>query len=427
MNNNELLPNMPSEKKIKPVSEQQMKAFGLNKENVQMVETLEILEKNPPNIVIAECIRNIGFIQNHYKQQTLTKKNKYIMGLGMFQQLHYDLDKNIKILKPAKIKFKDLYRPYKGQNLDNQTLVVSRHGGIGDLLFILPNLIYLKEKYPTCTIKFCCGPQYRSMVESWDCVDQIINLPFSLQQFVCSDFHLFLEGVIERCKEAETVNAYNLFSRWAGLDLPDEKLVPKQNPKSEKVEECKKILDKWNLKEKEFIIICPRASSPIRCADPKFWIHIINKLNENGYDVLITDSQNQAEGIERFLSLSKNKNKVFNFAKYSNSIDMSIAMTSMAKLVISTDSGLMHIGVSLGIKSFGIYGPFPGYIRLKTYPKELCDWIEPEADCFPCIPCFKHGHFPCEKARMKNLFYSLCYDTIKPEKIIEKIERLLSK
>lgn len=419
--------NQPN-RQIKPVNEQQMKAFGLTQENVKMVETLEILEKEPPNIIIAECVRNIGFIQNHFKQQTLKKKNKYIMGLGIFQQLHYDTHKKVKILKPSKIKFKDLYRPYRGQNLNNKTLLVSRHGGIGDLIFILPNLIFLKEKYPRCIIKFCCGPQYRSMVENWKCVDQILDLPFNLQQFVTSDFHLFFEGVIERCKEAETVNAYNLFSRWMNLNLPDEKLIPKQNAKPEKIKECKKILDNWALKEKDFIIISPRASSPIRCADPKFWIKLIDKLNENGDNILITDSPNQTAGIERFLSLSKYKNKVFNFAKYSNSIDMTIAMASLSKLVISTDSGLIHIGISLGIKSFGIYGPFPAHIRLKTYPKELCSWIEPEKDeKFKCVPCFAHGHLPCEKARMRNLLYSPCYDSLNPDTIFEKVKKLINK
>jgi len=58
--------------------------------------------------------------------------------------------------------------------------LVFRTGGIGDLLFIQPNLIYLKEKYPTCTINFACGPQYQSMVETWDCVDNVVDLPFSL-------------------------------------------------------------------------------------------------------------------------------------------------------------------------------------------------------------------------------------------------------
>jgi len=418
---NELSPSK-SQRKVKPVSEQQMKAFGLPKENVQFVSNLEELSKQTPNIIIADCIRNIGFIQNHFKQQTLKKKNKYVMGLGIFQQLHFNLERKIKILKPSKIKFKDLYRPYKGQDLSDKTLLVSRTGGIGDLIFILPNLIYLKEKYPTCKIKFAIGPQYNSMVQTWDCVDEILDLPFRLQHFITSDYHLIFEGVIERCKEAETINAYNLFSRWMGIDLPDEKLIPKQNPKSEKIEECKKILNNWNLKEKDFILMQLRASSPVRCPNPEFWIKLIDKLNDEGYNILITDNPHQSEAISRFLTRIKNKDKIFNFCGYSKSLDYSIAMASLAKGIISTDSGLMHIGASLSVPVFGIYGPFPGFIRLKTYPKELCDWIDAKSDC---SPCFLHSPNPCKYAQKKNLLFSPCYDNLNLEKTVEKIQRLI--
>lgn len=424
MNRNELRPDMPSQHKIKPVNEKQMKAFGLTRENVQIVESLEILEKSPPNIVIADCIRNIKFIQNFFKEQTLKKKQKYIMGLGVFQQLHYDLERNVKILKPSNVKFKNFYRPYKGQNLDGKTLVVSRHGGIGDLIFILPNLAYLKKKYPTCTIKFACGPQYQSMVENWDCVDQVLDLPFTLQHFVISDYHSFFEGVIERCKEAETTNAYNLFSKWMGLDLPDELLIPKQNPKPEKVEECRKILNNWNLKSRNVILMQLKASSIIRCPNPELWIKLIDELTEIGHDILITDSPKQSAGIDRFITRLKNREKAFNFCKYSNAIDMTIAMASISKLIISTDSGLMHIGASLGIPIFGIYGPFPGFIRLKTYPKELCDWVDAQDDC---TPCFRHGSVACVKAMKRNIYFSPCYDNISVKEVVEKVERLLKR
>ena len=110
----------------------------------------------------------------------------------------------IEILKPARMQFKNIYRPYNGQDLTNKTILVTRQGGIGDLLFIQPNLIYLKEKYPSCTIKFACGPQYQSMIEEWDCIDEILDLPFPVDEMFTfnSDYQLVFEGVIERCKEA---------------------------------------------------------------------------------------------------------------------------------------------------------------------------------------------------------------------------------
>ena len=185
---------------FKPVSGSILRALGLSKGNVKHVNTIDELRNDPPNIVIAEASRNVKFVQNWFKEQVLKKKNKYVMGLGVFQQLYYD-QRGTKILKPTNLRFKNVYRPYLGQDAEDSTLLVFRTGGIGDLLFIQPNLRYLKEKYDDCYIKFACGPQYQPMVENWDCVDEIIDLPFPANTLIKSDYHMLFEGVIERCKD----------------------------------------------------------------------------------------------------------------------------------------------------------------------------------------------------------------------------------
>jgi len=410
-----------NDRKIKPISSLQLKSFGLSRDSVKKVDTLEELKKQPLNIVVADCKQNVGFMQNFFKQQHLKKKAKYVMGLGIFQQLHFDMERNVKVLEPSRIKFNNIYKPYIGQDLSNKTLLVSRTGGIGDLLFIQPNLRHLKEKYPNCIIKFACGPQYRAMVESWDCLDIILDLPFTIQHLVTADYHAFFEGVIERCREAETKNAYNLFSRWLGLDLPDEKLLPIQVPVSKKIEESFEILDKFSLKSKDFIMMQLRASSPIRCPSPELWIKLIDKLTDRGYNILITDNPLQAEAIDKYLSLVKNKDKVFNYCTYSKTLADTIAMTSLSNAVISTDSALLHLAASLQIPLYGLYGPFPGKIRLSTYPK--AKWIEGTWDC---CPCFVHGMKPCKQAKERNLNYSPCYDSINLDKIVEDVEGLMN-
>jgi len=241
-------PERTEDRKFKAVSKSKMRAMGLEPNIKPWVADFDELRKSPPNIIVAESTDTLKFVQNYFKTQTLKKREKYVMGLGVYQQLHADPRiASKKFLKPAKIKFKNIYRPYKGQDMDNKTLLVFRTGGIGDLLFIQPNLLYLKEKYPTCKIKFACGPQYQSMVETWDCVDEVLDLPFEFKQLVQADYHALFEGVIERCKLSENVNAYNLFTEWLGLNLPDELLVPKQDAKSELVDFCSEKLKEWDV------------------------------------------------------------------------------------------------------------------------------------------------------------------------------------
>jgi ADP-heptose:LPS heptosyltransferase len=393
-------------REFKPVSRSVMRQLGLSKENIRHVDTIDELRKDPPNIIIAEAVRNVKFVQNWFKEQVLLKKHRYVMGLGVFQQLHYDA-RGTKILKPTSLRFKNIYRPYLGQNVEGKSILVFRTGGIGDLLFIQPNLRYLKETYDDCTIRFACGPQYQPMVENWDCVDEVLDLPYPSSTLIKSDYHVLFEGVIERCKEAERVNAYELFTRWLGLNLPDELLIPKQEPKKELVDECINILgEDFGLTEEDgFVVMQLRASSPIRTPRHDFWIKIINGLNKRGINVVLTDNPRQADNIQMFINMLDNPSKTFNFCKHSKSIDYTIALTSLSKGTVATDSALGHIAASLDKKCFGIYGPFPGEIRLKTYPKAT--WIDATRHC---APCFLHGHRPCPHATSEG--YSPCYDEL---------------
>jgi len=407
-------------KNMKKLTGYTVHQLGLKLDNVHTVDTLKELRQNPPNIITAQATFSCSFVQNYFKEQWLRKKVKYIMGLGVFQQLQKDPGSKRKLLKPCGPKFQNVYRPYIGQNLDDKSILVFRTGGIGDLLFIQPNLRYLKEKYPTCHISFGCGPQYQPMVETWDCVDEVLDLPFSLSKLIKANYHVLFEGVIERCRQAQTDNAYNLFSTWMGLDLPDELLVPVQLPKPELVEKCKGILSDWNVPEKKFVVMQLRASSPIRSPRPGFWMGLVNKLTAKGHHVLLTDNPRQSEKIDDFIKTIYRNDMVHNFCSMSSDIAHSIAIISLAEGVVATDSAMNHIAASVDVPAVGIMGPFPGHIRFKTYKK--MDWIDSKRSC---TPCFLHGQRPCNQAAADG--FSPCYDEINTDEVVDRYEALLER
>jgi ADP-heptose:LPS heptosyltransferase len=260
------------------------------------------------------------------------------------------------------------------------------------------------------------------MVETWkDCIDKLIDLPFNVAYLWKADYHAVFEGVIERCKEAHTTNCYKLFAKWLSLEIPESELVPKQTPKEDKVTYCRGVLKDWGLDEKKFIVIQLRASSPIRTPSPGFWKKVVDKITEK-HKVVITDSPKQNERIEQFINTLANKDSVYNFCSFSKGIDDTIALVSLSKGIVATDTALMHIAVSMDIKAFGLYGPFPGKIRLETYPSELCDWIDAKLDC---SPCFLHGHRPCPNADPGG--HSKCYDSLNIDELYLKFEELMNK
>ena len=413
----------PEMRKFKQVSSVKMREMGLDGKDIRMVRDFDELRSTPPNIIVAQATKNVSFVQNFFKEQTLKKKGKYVMGLGVYQQLHKSVNSKKALLKPAKPEFSKIYRPYQGQSLDGKSLLVFRTGGIGDLLFIQPNLLYLKEKYPDCFIRFACGPQYQAMVENWDCIDELLDLPYPLSKLISSDYHVLFEGVIERCKLAHHQNAYNLFSKWIGLDLDDELLIPKQEPKWDLVDEVADILDEWDLDQKDYLVMQLRASSPIRTPRPEFFGELIAKLTNAGHKVVITDSSRQAEQIDEFIDryvIGGDTSMVYNFATHSKTLDYSIALAYLSKCVVATDSALNHIAASMGVPCYGIYGPFPGFIRLKTY--KTADWID---GSLPCAPCFLHGSKPCPQAGKDGA--SPCYDQIDKDRVVKKIGELLER
>jgi|GEM_PF-1535444 len=407
-----------------PLSNSEKMKLGLKKESQMMVETLEDLKNSPPNIIIGKCTDDTSFVQNNFKQQWLKKKRSYVMSLGIYQQLFRDKravrrgHKSPRILKPSNLKFMNLYKPYRGEEIEGKRLLVWRTGGIGDLCFIQPNLRFLKEKYPTCEIRFACGPQYQSMVDNWDCVDRVLDLPFELKELMEADYHVLFEGVIERCTEAHRENAYNLFTRWMGLNLPPERLIPLNVSKPPRLDACIEALSSWGVQPNKFALIQLRASSPIRSPRPELWKKVTDALTSKGIKVVITDSPGKAKMIDSFIENVNDKDMVFNFSPHSITLDYTIALTSLAQIVIGTDSALMHLAESVGTKALGIFGPFPGEIRLTTYRK--ADWINCEA---PCAPCFLHGSQPCPKHQNNH---GICYDNLDMNIFNEKLERMLN-
>lgn len=402
--------------KHKPLSNYEIGMFGISPQPM-FVSTIDELRSNPPNIIIAEATRDMPYRQNNYKrEQRVLKKVNYVMALGVYQQLcHFGNDYNNKILKPSKFKFSKIYRPYNGEDLTNKTILIWRQGGIGDLLFISPNLRYIKEKYPTCKIIFACGPQYQSMVREWKFIDELIDLPFTIDYLFKSNYHIIFEGVIERTKEAETQNSYELFTKWMNLNLPVEFLRPKQEANINSVDKCRKILSGWCIDDKSYIIMQMRSSSPIRTPRPSFWKSIIDGLTSKGHKILLTDSPHMVHDIDKFITTLENKNMVFNYCTHSDDISETIAATSLAKMAVAVDSSLIHIAESLDVKSFGIFGPFPGNIRLSTY--KYSDWIDAKISC---SPCYKHGLNICSNA-VKG--FVPCYDSLNINEIVERIDK----
>ncbi|MCI0330246.1 MAG: HAD-IIIA family hydrolase [candidate division Zixibacteria bacterium] len=88
---------------------------------------------------------------------------------------------------------------------------------------------------------------------------------------------------------------------------------------------------------------------------------------------------------------------------------------SKLDLLVSNDSGLMHLGAACGVPTLGLFGPTHpvlGFAPLGEKSKAL------SLDLY-CSPCSLHGKLPCFRSRR------FCLEDLTPEKVFEEARAVL--
>ena len=132
-------------------------------------------------------------------------------------------------------------------------------------------------------------------------------------------------------------------------------------------------------------------------------------LNQLGKPLLLIGGPAEKEDA-RFIA--KNiKNEYFNAVGTQGLLE-SAALMKQCSMVITHDTGFMHIAAAFGMKVFSIWGntvPEFGMTPYKT------DFIAAEVKGLACRPCHKLGHPTCPKGHFD------CMRKQTPEKLAERI------
>jgi len=409
------------------IDNREFKKLGLDPKKaltMNNVKNLNELATFTPNIIVGQAAYNSPYYLNDRKVRYFKKGKGYVMPLFLYNDIIRSSKTPLPPLKPHKIQFKKIYRKYQGESLDGKTLLIWRTGGIGDLLFIKPNIDFLKKRYPSCKIIFATSPAYQPMVKDWPEIDELYSIPFPLQLMHRSHYHITFQGVVELIKQAEKENVYLLFNKWMNLHLHPDMLHPVQKPNIELVREVKEIFENefGLLPGVKTCLVQLRANSPVRTPHMKFWRKVMGVLvNELDYHIVITDLPKFQNVIEE--SIKKefdncNPRMFHVFCKHSKTIAHSVALASLCDLCVGTDSSIIHIAESVGTKNFGFFGPFPGEIRVTTYKHS--SYIN--CDRLICAPCFTHGHAPCPNSFQQT---SNCYNSMDFELFRTKLKELI--
>jgi len=370
-------------------------------------ETVEEFGNTAPMFICAESTVDQKLRMAYDSSALELKAGQAVCMTAAMYKNHVDMQPT---LIPSRRKFSDCFKPYRGEDLAGKTLFVWRSGGIGDLLFIRPILMAFKEKYEGIKIIFATKTRYHSMVEQWDdCIDELSMVPFDVDSTLdAADYHISYEGLIERCKEAELMDAHDLFAKHSHIEIKN------YNRRMKCI--CQNRF--FDVIRNEYAVVQIGSSSPIRTPWHGKMIEVIDHLTES-IDVIISGSQRETRTIDDIISCCKRPERIINFSKFTGSIVDAVKLVTGAKIVVAPDSSHVHMAAAQGVPCVGIYGPFPARVRTEHYENFI--GVEPdESDA--CTHggkgCFTHSHLPCH-------WGTKCWHHLDTEKITNAIDKLM--
>lgn len=193
---------------------------------------------------------------------------------------------------------------------------------------------------------------------------------------------------------------YNIKSRDLILYLREEKKA-----------KAKSFLGRYLTPEKDnFVILAPGAAfGPAKRWPEPFFKDLAKRLNQEGFKVFIIGGP-QEEKMGSFIA--EGLNHTHNLCGKTE-LSLLAGLLTHAKLLISNDSGLMHLAAALRIPQIAIFG--------STDP-ELTGPLNPRARILriplPCAPCFRRR---CPKGHYR------CLTEIKPQVVFGEAIELLQK
>jgi heptosyltransferase-2 len=309
---------------------------------------------------------------------------------------------------------------------------------VGDTMLVQPMLVRLMQRHPDAQIDLLAPPWtaalLRQIPEVHDVIinpfphgalhliaryrlgnqlraahyDQAIVLPNSLKSALVPYFAgiPLRTGFVGEMRygllnDARRLNKHELplmVERFAQLaEAPDDAMQrPLPQPRLQvKIEQRDNVLDRLGLTLKRPIaVFCPGAEyGPAKRWPIPYFAQLAQHMRDLGYTVWLVGSPKDKDAGDKIVALGNNA--CHNLCGTTELSD-AIALLSCADLVVSNDSGLMHIAAALDRPMLALYGS-----SSPRFTPPLSEHARVLKLDMKCSPCFKRecplGHFDCMK------------------------------
>jgi 3-deoxy-D-manno-octulosonic-acid transferase/heptosyltransferase-1 len=188
---------------------------------------------------------------------------------------------------------------------------------------------------------------------------------------------LFLNEKIPEDMNKHAVERYLDFPRYLGAKINRVQFILPSHKEAE--EKTRILMDKYNLEDKKFIAINPIAYWETKLWSNEKFAHLADLIN-NKLQMKVVFTGSEKEAIEKITSLMTTEG--INLGGQTSLLELA-GLYKKAQMVISTDSGPMHLAAAVETPVIALFGPTD---PARTGPYGAGHTIIRTE--LPCSPCF---------------------------------------
>ncbi|MEA3317420.1 MAG: glycosyltransferase family 9 protein [Bacteroidota bacterium] len=323
--------------------------------------------------------------------------------------------------------------------MDKIKFLIIRFSSIGDIVLTSPVVRMIKQQVKNAEIHYLTKPEYKNLVESNPNIDKVHILDKSLKKTIYTLKHQHYHYIIDlhknlrsfRVKNALKIVSFSFdklnYEKWILVNLK-RNILPKKHIVDRYIEPLSVFDIKNDSKGLDFFI--PQKDN--------FDINSLPGSFQDGYISLVLGAKHNTKRLttEKYISICEKINKpiillggkenkiegeiitnkigenIYN-ACGSININQSASIIEKSRLVITPDTGLMHIAAALKKKIISVWGnTVPDFGMYPYFPHPDSEIFQ--VDNLKCRPCSKIGFEKCPKKHFK------CINNLNINDIAEK-------
>lgn len=305
-------------------------------------------------------------------------------------------------------------------------ILIIRFSSIGDIVLTTPVVHAIHEQKPNIEIHFITKKSFASLVIDNPSIKKVYTIEKSVSEVLDAlklekyDYIIDLHKNIRtlRLKQSLGVKSFSFdklnFQKWMLVNfkvdkLPNIHIVDRYFEAVKEIgvvndyKKCQLFLNEsqhvdvnkeFGLKQQEYLSVAVGAQFATKMLPEDKLIAILSKIN---YPIVLLGGPTDVERGKNLVEGLKDKQHVFN-AINQFSLNQSASIVQQSKVILTHDTGLMHIATAFNIPIVSVWGnTVPEFGMYPYYPNNPELYSIHEVKNLSCRPCSKIGYDTCPK------------------------------